>query len=237
MKHIKCMKKAFTLAEVLISLAVIGVIAALTIPSLINSYKTKIYGSQLKKVYSQLTTAAKEIITDEHADSPLVNDNGEEDETKKGFYYTSAGTEDGVADFLNNYLKNSKKDCGTGKTKTCLASSYKSKDGEDIGSVTDDYYCVQTINGASVCIVFDDKYAWDHNTGPQDYMGATRLVVDVNGIKKPNKAGMDLFVMKIDNNGNIEDLDDGDNGEARAIGALEEACAGHLKTFIENGWK
>ncbi len=35
------MKKAFTLAETLITLGVIGVVAALTLPTLINSYKNK----------------------------------------------------------------------------------------------------------------------------------------------------------------------------------------------------
>ncbi len=36
------MKKAFTLAEVLITLGIIGVVAALTLPSLITNYKVKV---------------------------------------------------------------------------------------------------------------------------------------------------------------------------------------------------
>lgn len=35
------MKKAFTLAEVLITLGIIGVVAALTIPTLVNNYRKK----------------------------------------------------------------------------------------------------------------------------------------------------------------------------------------------------
>ena len=35
-------KKGFTLAEVLITLGIIGVVAALTMPALINSYEKKL---------------------------------------------------------------------------------------------------------------------------------------------------------------------------------------------------
>ena len=51
------MKKnlAFTLAEVLITLAIIGVVAALTIPTVVTNYKKKTYVTQLKKTYNYLT--------------------------------------------------------------------------------------------------------------------------------------------------------------------------------------
>ena len=45
------MKKGFTLAEVLITLGIIGVVAALTLPSLITNYRKKQTVAQLKKVY------------------------------------------------------------------------------------------------------------------------------------------------------------------------------------------
>ncbi|MDR1327819.1 MAG: type II secretion system GspH family protein, partial [Heliobacteriaceae bacterium] len=48
------MKKAFTLAEVLITLGIIGVVAVLTLPSLIARYKEKVLLSQIKKSYSNL---------------------------------------------------------------------------------------------------------------------------------------------------------------------------------------
>lgn len=51
------MKNAFTLAEVLITLAIIGVVAALTIPSLIQGYKKTEYSSKLKKFYSVMQQA------------------------------------------------------------------------------------------------------------------------------------------------------------------------------------
>lgn len=50
-------KTAFTLAEVLISLAIIGIVAAITIPSVINKYKTHVASVRLKKFYSMMSQA------------------------------------------------------------------------------------------------------------------------------------------------------------------------------------
>lgn len=44
------MKKAFTLAEVLVTLGIIGVVAALTMPTLINNSKQQILNNQFKKL-------------------------------------------------------------------------------------------------------------------------------------------------------------------------------------------
>ena len=52
-------KFGFTLAEVLITLGIIGVVAAITIPSLINNYKAKKLRSQFLKSYSVVQQAFK----------------------------------------------------------------------------------------------------------------------------------------------------------------------------------
>ncbi|MDR1167662.1 MAG: type II secretion system GspH family protein [Heliobacteriaceae bacterium] len=53
------MKKGFTLAEVLITLGVIGVVAALTTPALIQNYRKHAIEIKLKKVYSVMNQALK----------------------------------------------------------------------------------------------------------------------------------------------------------------------------------
>lgn len=58
-KKISRHKKAFTLAEVLITLAVIGVVAALTIPILMQNADEKANVTALKKAYSTLSQAYK----------------------------------------------------------------------------------------------------------------------------------------------------------------------------------
>ena len=50
-------KIAFTLAEVLITLGVIGVVASLTLPSVINNYKKKVVAKRLATSYSTISNA------------------------------------------------------------------------------------------------------------------------------------------------------------------------------------
>ena len=50
---------AFTLAEVLITLGIIGIVAAMVIPSLINAYQKHVTVTRLKQTYAQITQAVK----------------------------------------------------------------------------------------------------------------------------------------------------------------------------------
>lgn len=55
----KIKRTGFTLAEVLITLGIIGVVAAMTMPSLVASYQKKSYAARVKQSYSQLSQAIK----------------------------------------------------------------------------------------------------------------------------------------------------------------------------------
>lgn len=50
-------KQAFTLAEVLITLGVIGVVAAFTLPTLVGNYQKSVMKNQFKKTYATLNNA------------------------------------------------------------------------------------------------------------------------------------------------------------------------------------
>ena len=52
-------KLAFTLAEVLITLGIIGIVAAITIPSLITRYQKRETATRLKATYSIIANALK----------------------------------------------------------------------------------------------------------------------------------------------------------------------------------
>ena len=51
------MKKSFTMAEVLITLGIIGIIAAMTLPTLIKNHQRKVVEAKLKKAYSVVSQA------------------------------------------------------------------------------------------------------------------------------------------------------------------------------------
>lgn len=58
-------KGAFTLAEVLITLGIIGVVAALTLPSLIQKYQDQVLENQLKKMYSTISQGVQKAMADD----------------------------------------------------------------------------------------------------------------------------------------------------------------------------
>lgn len=53
----KLLRKGFTLAEVLITLGIIGIVAAMTLPTIVHKYKEIQRITQLKKAYSTLSQA------------------------------------------------------------------------------------------------------------------------------------------------------------------------------------
>ena len=57
-------KAAFTLAEVLITLGIIGIVAAMTLPMLIAKYQKLVATTQLKRIYSILANAEMLAISD-----------------------------------------------------------------------------------------------------------------------------------------------------------------------------
>ena len=65
-------KKGFTLAEVLITLAIIGIVAALTIPSVISNYQQQEFKTGLKKAVSVLNEAIQTNIAQD-GETPYEN--------------------------------------------------------------------------------------------------------------------------------------------------------------------
>ena len=93
-------KTAFTLAEVLITLGIIGVVAALTIPSLITNYKAHRLRSQFLKSYSVVQQVFKQMEADDVSLDPVSY------ARHSGSFYT----------LFKNYLTGIT-DCGTWTTK------------------------------------------------------------------------------------------------------------------------
>ena len=65
--HLSSCGKAFTLAEVLVTLGIIGVVSAMTVPSLMQNHQKKTYVTQMHKFYNELQQAAQQYMTDKNA--------------------------------------------------------------------------------------------------------------------------------------------------------------------------
>ena len=131
----KC-KLAFTLAEVLITLGIIGVVAAMTIPTLITKYQEKQIVSSLTKVYSTLSQAYQMSQAEYGQLSTWGLKNtvtGEVNDEDKPIYDHSANKL--IVSRLKKYLKVAKT-CETGKV--CFPGAWYTIGGlktEDAGGV------------------------------------------------------------------------------------------------------
>lgn len=102
------LKKGFTLAELLISLAVVGVVAALTLPGVINSMPNKEKASYLK-AHNTVTNVVAELIDDSSLYFPTFDANGEPNCI--GFDCSAAPMQeaiDSLPNFGTNYSGNNK---------------------------------------------------------------------------------------------------------------------------------
>ena len=90
-----CMKKAFTLAEVLITLGIIGVVAAMTMPTLIANHRKSAASAKLKKFYSVMSQAVILAEAEQGGTSPSNWD-----------AFSSAYNINEMEAWFNKYLKN-----------------------------------------------------------------------------------------------------------------------------------
>ena len=58
-------KFGFSLTEILIALSIVGVISALTVPTLMNNYQQKALALQFRKSVNDITSAVDMLITEE----------------------------------------------------------------------------------------------------------------------------------------------------------------------------
>ena len=173
-------KKAFTLAEVLITLGVIGVVAAMTMPTVIKKYQEQVTVNKVKKIYSTLNQAFM----------LSVKDNGYAYEWNVNNYASSTSAKQ-ITGYLKPYLKISK-DCGTKsgclgyKEKVNLLNGNKHTVNYDTKS---NYYKIILSDGSYLAIRANDGVYCSLNA--TSICGS--IFFDVNGGKMPNTVGKDIF--------------------------------------------
>ena len=174
--HHSLKKAAFTLAEVLITLGIIGVVAAMTMPSLIQNYQEKATVTKLKKCYSLVSQAYVSILNDEGGSDTL-----------------QAGDDLEMMEKFGKYLKY-QKTCG--RNKGCFPNvTYKSVTGNGYSKWEDDTTDrSRAILTDGTLIMFNKSAIWGGNEG--NYLYA-QIYVDINGFKGPNQLGRDFFYFYI----------------------------------------
>lgn len=163
---------AYTLSEVLITLGIIGVISAITIPAVIAEFQHQQYLTSLKKAYSILQQAENNIFVDYGMNS----------------VYLCAGNDSYcLGDIYKQYLKtiSSEKYVPNSNSEKCFGAN------AGLLNSTEKHYCITTSDG----IIYDFDMEYSTNSAHRALIN-----VDINGTKKPNIFGKDRYVFLINDN-------------------------------------
>ena len=174
---------AFTLAEVLLTLGIIGIVAEMTIPTLVNNINNSQYVSGLKKGMSEFSSAI----------NLIMSDNG-------GTLVNLFANNNDLLDTVCTKLVCSKK-CHSSDTQDCFHNGYVSKiNGTNINFPVD----FSSIGGVSGILSDGSSFFisnFDSTCNSNGIQLCFVISIDVNGVKTPNKMGRDVFEYYVEQQG------------------------------------
>ena len=182
-KEKKMKKIGFTLAEVLITLAIIGIVAALTIPTLIQNYQTKAWNTASQVFQRKLGEALR-----------VMNVQG----TLAGYTTTEA-----FVDELSKHIKITRI-CENDDITTCFADTVtwgdeevdmsKIKKAKNFGQEDWDTntVAVQFANGVNGVIAYNPSCTQNQFSNQVTGENCLAILYDVDGFKNPNTVSKDL---------------------------------------------
>ena len=225
-------KSAFTLAEVLITLGIIGVVAAMTLPALVQNYQKRVTAVRLKDVYSLLQQAIR---MSEAENGEMSEWNWEDLLAQAGGAGDTSLTKRIVQEYIEPYIKTVHKDTFASSSAP-YEYNYYALDGSLISSNSHTHYSLALNNG--VYLHFNANYGAN---------SAIAIRVDINGRQKPNTIGIDTFFLQFypklkfyDEGANRDRLLElcskgSDSNSQRACGALIQSDGWEIKN--DYPWK
>lgn len=173
--------RAFTLAEVLITVGIIGVIAAITIPALVNNYKKAQYVAQLKKTYFTFVNGFHFMATTEGVSYLSDTEFGRALNISSSSEPDAQTQINAINTHLSKYFKIIKACDGSTAANNCPMASiaYKKLNNEEIGNIFEVPY-FQLSDGSVMGILTAGN-------------GTILFDIDVNGQAGPNQIGRDAF--------------------------------------------
>ena len=236
-------KRGFTLAEVLITLGIIGVVAALTAPALVMSSRNEANAAKLSVVVSNLENALNNAIAQEGVDNlygtrmwrnaPVTANTASIPAFvgNLGRYMVVNGYQNAVSDIYDGesfYPMDN-----TGSTNTAKAKQNFPGDGS--------CFPIELKNGA---VIFMRTYARPNdladqreaaiNAGCTYYTNAADVYIDVNGKNAPNTYGRDIFLFEIGENGILYPVGGRDVARRDAEGGRWDVAGGRYTCTDES---
>ena len=183
-------KNAFTLAEVLITLAIIGIVAALTIPTLIQNYQERAWNTA-SQVFQRKLGEALKVMNVQGTLAGYTTTEAFVDELSKHIKITRICDNDNITTCFSDKVTWDGEEVEMSKIKT---SKNFGKDDWDTNTVA-----VQFANGVNGVIAYNpecrqNQFSNDVITVGETGIGTTCLAIlyDVDGFKNPNTEGKDL---------------------------------------------
>lgn len=185
----QCFKPAFTLAEVLITLGTIGIVAAMTLPALITKKQTKELEVGLKKGYATVSTVLQMMAYEEGK----VNS------------YSNYGYDE-FAPVFDKYLVSAKACPDEGSCFLVVRGEDTDESGTNVGFDFADYKTYNKKAKVSGDYMDDGQFLLRNGMAIyiENNLNRIFISIDVNGMyKKPNLWGHDLFTFQLLDNGKL----------------------------------
>ncbi len=170
-------RNAFTLAEVLITLGITGIVAAMTLPLLLSKYRNQVLKSQFKKNYSILSQA-------------LISTAEELGQGLHLRYADEIPGWNGAVEFRETFNQYLMKIGGSGTKYQSQFVFLPYNPNQDKGDNTMGLGAypgyVRLADGTAVSVIKNN--------------GFLNVLIDTNGKNKPNRVGYDVFLFVVDKN-------------------------------------
>lgn len=226
----KNIKNGFTLAEVLITLGIIGIVAAMTVPALITNTTDKTIGIALSKAVHDIESGLQNIIHIKNEEDPSIQTLDVIDDilTTADLFSTFSGAT-GTVDLQEaniSYLNNAKEYSGDSQ----LYAKY------GILNINEDSLAHKFPKSNAIFLFLNtsitelNDYANIHNGKINDDVVVARIIIDVNGAEGPNRLGKDIFLFGVENNGKLVPA-----GSAAYNNSISDDMNEELYTDAENG--
>lgn len=219
----------FTLAEVLITLGIVGIVAAITMPTIVNKYQKRQTVAKLKKAYTVLAQVMQRAVADNSAAELGIGETLDKNKVKD-FFETYWYPYFNAPKIYNDSL---------GDT----FYSYRNGNSYGFQILTNyDYGRVYFITKDEV-LYFVNIMTWSRND--KDDLAhpliasQQKVLIDINGIKAPNMFGKDVFLFLIDYEHGVVRPFGYDKNEAQINSdcnktGLGMSCAAKI---IHDGWE
>ncbi len=181
----KNLKKGFTLAEVLISMAIIGVVAALTIPTLLQNINEKRWESANKVFRARIEEAmrvmnTKESVSGYKTTKEFVNEFG------KNMKIGKVCSNDNLEECFEEKFVYEEEEYETKNLKSSSNLGLSNWDTETVGLIFD--------SGISALIVYNKNCAYQnpYTNNTSEATKCIALLYDLNGLSNPNEYLKDI---------------------------------------------